>query len=160
MLTLKVLEPLDQSWQLRRSRGGNKTLPTFAICPTCKCFFGPLPNKARTFCSMECKVEAQSTGRKKIRRPTNQARRAQNLVRRQLLAGLWTRPTTCEECGATGKLIEAAHYDYELPLKVRWLCRSCHVRWDKRDPKNGTYVVTRPVAATVGVVSAESDGDK
>lgn len=32
-------------------------------------------------------------------------------------------------------LIEAAHYDYSRPLDVRWLCRSCHRRWDHADPK-------------------------
>lgn len=33
--------------------------------------------------------------------------------------------------------IEAAHYNYEDPRNVRWLCRSCHVRWDQKEPKGG-----------------------
>ena len=158
MLMLKVLEPLDQSWQQRRSRGGNKTRPTFAICPACKCFFGPLPNKMRKYCSMECKARAQATGRRIHRRATPAARKAQGLVRSQLRVGLLERPKTCEECGKAGKRIEAAHYDYEQPLEVRWLCRSCHVRWDKKDPKNGTYVVTPPNAARRDAMSIGGEG--
>ncbi|MCC7409315.1 MAG: hypothetical protein IT442_14715 [Phycisphaeraceae bacterium] len=34
--------------------------------------------------------------------------------------------------------IEAAHFNYDEPLRVRWLCCSCHRRWDKRHPKHGT----------------------
>lgn len=52
------------------------------------------------------------------------------------------RPKTCEECGATGK-IEAAHFNYDEPLRIRWLCCSCHRHWDKREPKNGTFVERR-----------------
>ena len=55
-----------------------------------------------------------------------------------LRAGNVTRPAACEECGATGRKIEAAHRDYSRPLDVRWLCRPCHVRWDKAEPKGGT----------------------
>jgi hypothetical protein len=49
------------------------------------------------------------------------------------------RPNACEECGATDCRIEGAHFDYDEPLRVRWLCISCHRRWDKRDPKGATY---------------------
>jgi hypothetical protein len=40
--------------------------------------------------------------------------------------------------------IEGAHYNYDEPLRVRWLCRSCHRRWDKLEPKGGTYLVSGP----------------
>jgi len=63
------------------------------------------------------------------------------LVRYYVLAGLLDRPTACEECGSTGQAIEAAHHNYDEPLRVRWLCRSCHRRWDKREPKNATFVI-------------------
>ena len=88
---------------------------------------------------MECKAMSQRTGIQRIHRPTSAARRAQSLVRYRVDAGNIQRPETCEACGATGR-IEAAHFNYEEPLRVRWLCCSCHRRWDKREPKNGTVV--------------------
>ena len=114
---------------------------TFLTCLRCGCRFGPVDRLSRKFCSKECANKAKATGRKIFRKGTNRARRAQNLVRYYILSGLMVRPVICEECGATDRSIEAAHYDYDQPLKVRWLCRSCHRRWDKQDPKNGTYVV-------------------
>lgn len=35
--------------------------------------------------------------------------------------------TSCESCGATGKL-HKHHADYSKPLEVRWLCPKCHGR--------------------------------
>lgn len=56
-------------------------------------------------------------------------RAAEGRVRRAIKAGRLARPGVCQECGIAGR-IEAAHADYAKPLEVRWLCRSCHVRWD------------------------------
>lgn len=63
-------------------------------------------------------------------------RKAQALVFRAIQRGDLVRPTTCEQCGKTGIMIEAAHYDYAEPLRVRWLCRGCHKRWDRLQPKS------------------------
>lgn len=60
--------------------------------------------------------------------------RAHDTVRHAIKRGNLTRPETCEQCGLTGR-IEAAHYDYSEPLRVRWLCKSCHVLWDRAQPK-------------------------
>jgi hypothetical protein len=60
--------------------------------------------------------------------------RAGDKVRRALKAGKLIRPEACEDCKKVCKP-EAAHYDYALPLKVRWLCRGCHRRWDAAKPK-------------------------
>lgn len=49
--------------------------------------------------------------------------------------GKVVRPTSCEECGASGVPIEGAHWDYSRPFDVRWLCRRCHRRWDAAAPK-------------------------
>lgn len=114
--------------------------PTFVRCEVCRTKF-KAAHLSRRFCSPKCRVEAQATGRRRFRRTISKARSAQSLVRYHLQAGNLVKPGCCQECGASRK-IEAAHYDYDQPLLVRWLCRSCHVRWDKREPKGGTFVVS------------------
>jgi len=86
---------------------------------------------------MECKAIAQRTEIHRKHRPTRAARKAQSLIRYHVESGKLQRPEACEECGKAEK-IEAAHFNYDEPLRVRWLCCSCHRRWDKRDPKRGT----------------------
>lgn len=69
------------------------------------------------------------------------AMRAHSAVRRAILSGALTRPSKCSECGASDKVIEAAHEDYARPLDVRWLCHRCHSRWDQQQPKVAAYAV-------------------
>jgi hypothetical protein len=66
------------------------------------------------------------------------------VVSRALASGRIVRPSICEDCGGTGKAIEAAHHDYAKPLEVRWLCRSCHSRWDRAQPKTKIDPVSLP----------------
>ena len=120
--------------------------PTYKICSHCMKSFVP-GRLARRFCSMACKIKAQTTGRRCRRKTHTQARNAQSLVRYHVQAGHITRPSVCEECGATGRKIEAAHFNYAEPLRVRWLCISCHRRWDRRQPKGATVRV--PLDQTV-----------
>jgi hypothetical protein len=63
------------------------------------------------------------------------SRRAAMAVCRAVKRGLLIRSDTCEQCGSVGRKIEAAHHDYSRPLDVRWLCKPCHARWDRREPK-------------------------
>lgn len=142
MLILKELRRRDPNCsRLDRRRGGNRRPRSWTICPVCLAIF-PLPHLQQRFCSQACKVKAQTTGNRTIRRTVRKARSAQSLVRYHVQAGNILRLDACEECGATDRRIEAAHYDYDDPLRVRWLCRSCHVRWDKQQPKGGTVVVS------------------
>lgn len=122
-------------------KGGNRKPQTFKNCAQCGNRFGPLCYLAQRFCSYPCKVKAQTTGRKTFRRTLNFARAAQRLVSYHIEVGNIVRPNCCENCGRTDVKIEAAHKDYSRPLDVRWLCRSCHVRWDKAEPKNVTVVI-------------------
>lgn len=62
------------------------------------------------------------------------SRRASQQVQYALKKGRLIRPTACDNCGRTCKP-DAAHSDYSQPLDVRWLCRSCHCRWDHTTPK-------------------------
>lgn len=116
--------------------------PTFKSCPWCKCLFGPVEHLSRKFCSKACVYRAHTTGRRTFRKTYTKARNAQSLLRYHVQAGHIVRPTVCEECGATDRRIEGAHFNYDEPLRVRWLCKSCHVRWDKREPKNATFIVS------------------
>lgn len=118
--------------------------PTFLICQQCGRPFGPVDKLKRKCCSVACKHLAARTGRRTIRKTVTKARSAQSLLRYHIQAGHITRPTTCEGCGANDRPIEGAHFNYDEPLRVRWLCRSCHVRWDKREPKHATYIVSVP----------------
>jgi hypothetical protein len=61
-------------------------------------------------------------------------RAAHSAVAHALRAGRLIRPASCTACGAHEPL-HAAHADYARPLDVRWLCRSCHGRWDASEPK-------------------------
>lgn len=115
--------------------------PAYLICHHCGQLFGPVDHLNRKFCSPRCKNIAATTGRQTVRRTIGKARNAQSLLRYHVQAGHIVRPDACEECGATHRRIEGAHFNYDEPLRVRWLCVSCHRRWDKREPKNATYVV-------------------
>lgn len=79
--------------------------------------------------------------RRRIVKPDPRSRRAPlyvrsagEAVRRAIKTGRLVRPDHCEQCAGPGP-IEAAHADYSRPLHVRWLCRSCHRRWDAAEPK-------------------------
>lgn len=116
--------------------------PTFVICRHCNNVFGPVSHLTRIYCSQSCARSAARTGRKTFRRTVAKARSAQSLLRYHVQAGNIKRPTICEECGANDRRIEGAHFNYDEPLRVRWLCVSCHRRWDKREPKGATFVVS------------------
>ncbi len=141
MLILTDLKIPGPSLKLRQGRiGGNRKPQTFRECPICKKFFGPLDHLCRRFCSLECKNESWRTGRSVFRKTTKEARGAHRYLAYQVELGRITRPNICEECGKLNGRIEAAHYDYSQPLKVRWLCRACHVKWDHHYPKGATYI--------------------
>ena len=42
------------------------------------------------------------------------------------------RPANCQKCGIACRP-EAHHDDYKWPLKVRWLCRVCHIAWHQKN---------------------------
>ena len=45
-----------------------------------------------------------------------------------LAKGIIERPEKCERCGGKSKdrLLDGHHESYYEPIKVYWLCRSCH----------------------------------
>lgn len=69
----------------------------------------------------------------------NLSNKAGRKVRKAIRIGELRRPANCEECGLVAPKIEAAHLDYSEPLKVRWLCISCHRTWDCNEPKTKIF---------------------
>lgn len=63
------------------------------------------------------------------------SRRAADRVRYARKTGRLIKASACEECGTTEARLTASHHDYALPLDIRWLCGSCHRRFDQFDPK-------------------------
>ena len=142
MITTDIKRPGPNLQNRLGCIGGNRKPQTFKICQHCGCEFGPVSHLRRRFCGQACKIQAQATGRLTFRKTLPKARSAQSLLRYYVLSGKVVRPAACEQCGKTKCRIEAAHYDYDLPLLVRWLCVSCHRKWDKEQPKNVTYIVS------------------
>lgn len=61
--------------------------------------------------------------------------RAHDIVEKAILRGHLERKKSCETCGGSpvdsdGESGVVAHHDdYNKPLDVRWLCRTCHFQW-------------------------------
>lgn len=115
-----------------------KRVRTMLICKKCGKEFYPVSGSLKQKnCSRFC---GNRHGRKRKTITIPKARNAQSLVRYYVSRGKIIRPNECENCGVTAR-IEAAHYNYSEPLRVRWLCSSCHRKWDKIDPKHATISV-------------------
>lgn len=65
-------------------------------------------------------------------------RRIQSAVKR----GETEKPSLCESCG-TRAVLQAHHEDYNKPLSVKWLCRSCHNSQHKSNADPSTTMVIR-----------------
>ncbi len=129
---------------------------TFKFCAHCGKLFGPVSHLRTRYCSNACKHGAQKKAdRKPKAEATHLARAAQSAVARAIKSGVLHRPETCSECGRTGR-IEAAHQDYNAPLDIRWLCRSCHSKWDWAQPKGGTTATGRGQSSTRSPMSTQS----
>jgi hypothetical protein len=50
---------------------------------------------------------------------------AHNAIAHRVFANTISKPDKCEKCGG-GYYIDGHHPDYNKPLGVVWLCRSCH----------------------------------
>lgn len=108
-------------------------------CEQCGGSVAPLnrSSKAR-FCSRRCSGLAHRIPNPMpLQLSTPAATNARGRIYRAIRAGKLARPEI-GECGHPGR-VEAAHYTYAEPLRVRWLCVSCHRRWDRAEPKGGAY---------------------
>jgi hypothetical protein len=77
-----------------------------------------------------------------------------NAIWKAIREGKLLRGTTCEKCQST-KNIQAAHFDYDQLLNVKWLCIKCHSLWDAEFPKTkprtetGAPYTKPPIAAAL-----------
>lgn len=55
---------------------------------------------------------------------------ARRVVEAAIKAGVLAKPEACSSCGKKDCRIEAHHEDHTKPLKVTWLCVSCHRKRD------------------------------
>lgn len=122
-------------------RACNRNRPqTFRLCAQCGVQFGPIRHLLIRHCSSECANKSKRLPPEE-RKPRAIRKRlaacAQRRIAYLIQMGRMVRPEKCEQCGIIGK-IEAAHFDYHEPEKVRWLCVGCHRRWDRAEPKGGT----------------------
>lgn len=110
---------------------------TILRCGQCGVAFHA-PHLSAKYCSWECCNLAKRVADRKPRaEATPEARRAQRRIAYRVATGALIRPCRCEQCDSEGP-IEAAHFDYAEPERVRWLCRYCHRAWDQACPKRGT----------------------
>src|SRR4051812_36941280 len=107
-------------------RGGNRKPQQFRQCGFCKRTFGPIDRLSAKFCSVACKNSTQTTGRIAPRYEcSREARAAHSAIAFKVKSGKIIRPASCESCRKSCKP-EGAHFNYSEPLRVRWLCVSCH----------------------------------
>ncbi len=55
--------------------------------------------------------------------------RCHGATKRAIKSGKIIRPSLCDKCGLACKP-HAHHWDYDHPLQVEWLCKSCHGKAD------------------------------
>jgi len=99
--------------------------------------------------------EATRAGVRRWRRAHPEGPRAHKLVYAAVRSGRIPRPDRCEGCGRDVRL-HGHHEDYTKPLKVRWLCGSCHRlahssgRAEGAMPKRARSRRPQPAAAAAG----------
>jgi len=80
----------------------------------------------KTYSKTDKGLKARSRARDTWLNKNPEKRIAHNILRRAIRARKILKSTKCQLCGASKSRIEGHHYDYNEPLKVTWLCLSCH----------------------------------
>jgi ribosome-binding protein aMBF1 (putative translation factor) len=86
--------------------------------------------------------------RHQLRHPVRHSARV--AVARAIRAGQLQRPDSCSRCKRPCKP-DSHHKDYSAPLKVEWLCHSCHLAADRkarRPPFSFKRLAARTVSAS------------
>lgn len=106
------------------------------------------------------KLEIAATS-KAWRKNNAHKRRAHKLLRDAVISGVVIKPTICQRCGASPRLLHGHHPDYSLPLDVLWICPKCHsaihgvcvgaIRTFHRGEKHGRAKLTETNVADIRV---------
>ncbi len=96
-------------------------------CSECGTLFEAKGHRSRgVTCSTECSSRRAIRSQKEFRPPAKRTR-ANAAVFQALKSGALVRPEACERCYSLCKPV-GHHADYDKPLEVEWLCRTCHTR--------------------------------
>jgi hypothetical protein len=63
---------------------------------------------------------------------------ARNKISHLVRTGKLKRPAVCPKCNNNKQMIEAHHDDYSSPLKIKWLCITCHRKLHRELRKKST----------------------
>jgi len=64
--------------------------------------------------------------------PLKKRKRARSLAACALKSGKLVKPSSCENCGKETLELEMHHWNYDFPLRVTFVCGSCHHLWHER----------------------------
>jgi hypothetical protein len=109
---------------------------SFLKCKACGNSFGPVDRLDREYCSKKCWYENIPKRADYEWEYTKEARSCARKTRYLIFKGEIKKPKRCKFCKEE-KILEAAHINYDDPKNIIFLCRSCHRKFDKNDPKNG-----------------------
>jgi hypothetical protein len=73
--------------------------------------------------------------------------RAYRIVKKALISGALVRPEQCQTCGKACRP-DAHHHDYEQPLEIEWLCKSCHNLINAAKRRENHPVAPKPAKKT------------
>lgn len=108
------------------------------VCGTCGTSIDARRAEAR-YCSNRCYELGRRAEHAAKRRDHYRTNKVRDLAHTKAGRADLPRPMFCEACGIKPPR-DRHHDDYSKPLEIRWLCRSCHMRWHAANPD--------PLAAT------------
>ena len=85
----------------------------------------------------EYRARTQNAAIKAYKKRYPRKQQARRYVDMALLFGDLVRPEKCSQCLIECKP-DAHHEDYEKPLQVEWLCRVCHGKRHRKNPRKST----------------------
>lgn len=83
--------------------------------------------------------------------------RAHNIVSNAIKKGILVRPENCSQC-FQNVFCEAHHPDYDEPLNVIWLCRTCHKSNHIREKNTHSPIEISPRKAFRSVMNPSHTG--